>query len=85
MCEARAADVYSQSTARNRSALEILERSLEALGATKGRKSLILVSEGFIYDPNLDEFKRVVAGLAPREHRHLFPDTPRAWRACRSS
>ena len=43
----------------NRTTLHVLERSLEALNATKGRKSLILVSEGFIYDPNLQEFKRV--------------------------
>ena len=35
----------------------MLERVLTSLAATKGRKSVILVSEGFIYDPNLDEFK----------------------------
>ncbi len=56
----RAADVYFQATSRNRITLEAVERALSALIATKGRKSLILVSEGFIYDPNLDEFKRVV-------------------------
>ncbi len=56
----RAADVYFQATARNRITLEAMERALNALVATKGRKSMILVSEGFIYDPNLDEFKRVV-------------------------
>jgi len=55
----RAAEVYSKSTVGNRATLEILERSLEALSATKGRKSLILISEGFIYDPNLKEFKWV--------------------------
>jgi len=57
---ARATDVYFQATARNRITLESLERALSSLISTKGRKSLILVSEGFIYDPNLDEFKRVV-------------------------
>jgi len=55
----RAADVYFQATSRNRITLEVLERSLNALINTKGRKSLILVSEGFIYDPNLDEYKKV--------------------------
>src|SRR5258706_1977607 len=55
----RAADVYFQATSRNRITLEVLERSLNALVNTKGRKSLILVSEGFIYDPNLDEYKKV--------------------------
>jgi VWFA-related protein len=57
---ARATDVYFQATARNRITLEALERALSSLISTKGRKSLILVSEGFIYDPNLDEFKRVI-------------------------
>jgi VWFA-related protein len=55
----RAAEVYAKATVRNRSTLEILERSLEAMNATRGRKALILVSEGFIYDPNLKEFQWV--------------------------
>jgi VWFA-related protein len=55
----RASDVYFQAVTRNRITLEILERALNSLSTSKGRKSLILVSEGFIYDPNLDEFKRV--------------------------
>ena len=57
--ESRAAEVYSQYRVRSRTTLAILERSLEALNATKGRKSLILISAGFIWDPNLEEFKRV--------------------------
>ena len=44
---------------RSRTTLAILQRSLEALNATKGRKSVILISAGFIWDPNLEEFKRV--------------------------
>jgi VWFA-related protein len=56
----RAAEIYYQSVSRNRITLQILERVLTSLAATKGRKSVILVSEGFIYDPNLDEFKTTV-------------------------
>lgn len=56
----RAAEVYFAATSRNRIALEAILRSLNALTGLKGRKSLILVSNGFIYDPNLDEFKRLV-------------------------
>lgn len=56
----RAAEVYFGATARNRITLEALERSLQALVGVQGRKSLILVSEGFIYDPHLDVFKRLV-------------------------
>jgi VWFA-related protein len=58
---ARASDVYFQARTRNRIALETLERVLNGLSVARGRKSVILVSEGFIYDPNLDEFKRVNA------------------------
>jgi VWFA-related protein len=58
--QARASDVYFQSVSRNRITLEILERVLTSLGTAKGRKSVILVSEGFIYDPNLSEFKDAV-------------------------
>jgi VWFA-related protein len=58
----RAAEVYFGAAARNRITLEALERSLKALTGIMGRKSLILVSEGFIYDPQLDVFKRIVDG-----------------------
>jgi VWFA-related protein len=58
--QARASDVYFQSVSRNRITLEILQRVLTSLATAQGRKSVILVSEGFIYDPNLSEFKDVV-------------------------
>jgi VWFA-related protein len=67
----RAAEVYTQSSGRNRKTLDILERSLEALNAAKGRKSLILVSEGFIYDPNLKEL-RAVAQAARRANTAVY-------------
>ena len=57
---ARAAEVYFGAAARNRITLGALERSLQALMGVQGRKSLILVSDGFIYDPQLDLFKRLV-------------------------
>src|SRR5262245_1829080 len=56
----RAAEVYYSAVTKNRLTLETLERILDSLRNAKGRKSMILVSEGFIYDPNLDELKRVV-------------------------
>jgi VWFA-related protein len=58
--QARATDIYFQSVSRNRITLEILQRVLTSLATAQGRKSVILVSEGFIYDPNLSEFKDVV-------------------------
>ena len=56
---AKATELYFQATARINAALEILERALHGLAGAKGRKSVILVSEGFIDDTNLQRFKRV--------------------------
>jgi VWFA-related protein len=56
----RAAEVYYEATVRNRATLEAIERALNGLVEIKGRKSLVLVSEGFIYDPELDVFKRII-------------------------
>ena len=55
----RATEVYYQATTRLRVTLEVVERMLNGLATAKGRKSVILVSEGFIHDINLDEFRRV--------------------------
>jgi VWFA-related protein len=55
----RASEVYYQAMTRVRTTLDTLERALNGLATAKGRKSVILVSEGFIHDLNIDEFKRV--------------------------
>jgi len=55
----RAAEVYFTAMTRLRATLDVCERALNGLAGAKGRKSLILVSEGFIHDINIDEFKRV--------------------------
>jgi VWFA-related protein len=56
----RAAEVYYTATARNRVTLKAIERALNGLVPVKGRKSLVIVSNGFIYDPGLDGFRRIV-------------------------
>jgi hypothetical protein len=58
---ARAREVYFEARTRNQVTLEMLERALNGLASAKGRKSVVLVSEGFIHDPNLEEFRRVNA------------------------
>ena len=55
----RATDVYNQAQARINGTLTVLERALNGLATAKGRKSIILVSEGFIDDTSLQRFKRV--------------------------
>lgn len=56
----RASETYFQALARNRLTLEMVERLLLSMENVRGRKSMLLLSQGFIYDPNIDEFKRVV-------------------------
>ena len=57
--ESRAAAVYSDAVGRNRITMAVLERALDALRTTRGRKSLILVSKGFIHDQETRGFKDV--------------------------
>ena len=55
----KATEVYFMATTRIRATLGVLERAINGLVAAKGRKSVILISEGFVHDINLEEFKRV--------------------------
>ncbi len=75
----KAAWAYATVTARNQVTLGAMERALDALAQHQGRKSLILVSEGFIHDSELEEFRRIAHRLATREHRDLLPEQPAAW------
>jgi VWFA-related protein len=56
----KAAETYYEATSRNHVTLGVIERALASLVRLQGRKSLILVSEGFIYDRYLPEFRRIV-------------------------
>ena len=60
MVETRAAETYRDVRERGTRALATLERALDSLLGAKGRKTLILVSDGFILDTALDGFKQVV-------------------------
>ena len=75
MVRARASETYYQSVARNRITLQVLQRVLTSLAANKGRKSVILVSQGFIYDPNLDEFKGALMASRRSNAAIYFLDT----------
>ena len=56
----RAQDVYQHSVVSNRTTLSGLSRVLDSLGAVRGRKTVILFSEGFIRDTRLDEYDNVI-------------------------
>jgi VWFA-related protein len=55
----RASQVYYEARHRYQLTLDALERAADSLTAARGRKSIILVSEGFIYDPGAEDFKDV--------------------------
>ena len=75
MVRGRASEIYYASVAKNRITLQILNRVLMSLAANKGRKSVILVSQGFIYDPNLDEFKETLISSRRSNAAIYFLDT----------
>jgi VWFA-related protein len=60
MVGSRALEAYRVVRDRGTRALATLERALESLSSAKGRKTLILVSDGFILDTSLDGFKGVI-------------------------
>jgi VWFA-related protein len=57
--KANAAEAYERAAARTRDSLRALERLIETIAAEKGRKSVILVSEGFFLSPRIGEFRDV--------------------------
>lgn len=75
LVQGRASEVYYQATAKNKITLNMMERALAALSGTKGRKSMILVGQGFIFDPNLDEFKNVLQASRRGNCAIYFVDT----------
>ena len=52
--------MYFEAAARNHVTLGAMERALNGLTPVRGRKSVVLVSEGFVYDTQLPEFKRLI-------------------------
>jgi VWFA-related protein len=60
LIQAKAAEVYQAALGRKRATLTALERVAASLALVKGRKSIILVSEGFVHEPQLAEFRDLV-------------------------
>jgi VWFA-related protein len=56
----RAQEVYQMSVVRNRTTLVSLARVLDSMAAVRGRKTLVLFSEGFIRDTRLEEYAAVL-------------------------
>lgn len=56
----RAQEAYQQVVVRNRTTLSTLGRVLDGLGGVRGRKTVILFSEGFIRDPRVGGYDEVI-------------------------
>jgi VWFA-related protein len=57
--EALAADTYLKARERLRQSLGALESAIATLGGRRGRRAVLLASDGFIQDRKLDELDRV--------------------------
>ncbi len=62
----RAREVFELANSRNKITLGAMDRAIQSLSGIKGRKAMILVSQGFVYDVQLSEMKDVV--LDSRRH-----------------
>jgi VWFA-related protein len=62
----RAREVHLLASSRNRITLEVMRRVIESMSDIKGRKAMVLVSQGFVYDVQLKQMKDVT--LASRRH-----------------
>jgi len=60
----KATEAYRNAVSRNEATLKTLERVADALAQGRGRKAVILVSDGFIYDSSLPGFKGVVRAMS---------------------
>jgi hypothetical protein len=57
---ARAQDAYVKAVARRRVTMSVMTRALRALADARGRKAMVLVSQGFVYEPDFAEMKELV-------------------------
>jgi VWFA-related protein len=71
----RAAEAYRLATSRNKITLDVMARALTALAGTAGRKSMVLISQGFVYDPEMEEMKKVVEASLRSNAPVYFIDT----------
>jgi VWFA-related protein len=57
----KAQDVYRQAVERRRITMRVMTKALQALTGIQGRKAMVLVSQGFIHEPDFKEMKELVA------------------------
>jgi VWFA-related protein len=73
--KALARRVYHDATRRNEATLDTLTALLDSLRSVRGRKSVVLVSEGFIKDPELPGYEQVLDASRRANAALYFLDT----------
>jgi VWFA-related protein len=71
----KAAETYLAARTRNRATFGAIERVMAPLADTRDRKAVLLVSEGFVYDPNEAGHRRVVEAARRANAALYFIDT----------
>jgi VWFA-related protein len=71
----KAAETYLAARTRNRSTFGAIERVMRPLADTRDRKAVLLVSEGFVYDPAENGHRRVVEAARRANAALYFIDT----------
>ena len=56
----RAQEAYIKALSRRRITMSVMTRALRALAESRGRKSMVLVSQGFVFEPDFAEMKELV-------------------------
>jgi VWFA-related protein len=72
-----AAEAYERAAGRTRETLRVLERLIETIAREKGRKSIVLVSEGFILSPRIVESRSVTQAAMHANAALYFVDARR--------
>jgi VWFA-related protein len=72
-----AAEAYEHAAGRTRDSLRTLERLIETIAPERGRKSVVLVSEGFILSPRIVEFRNVTQAAMRANAALYFVDARR--------
>jgi VWFA-related protein len=71
----KAAETYLAARTRNRATFGAIERVMAPLAETRDRKAVVLVSEGFVYDPTETGHRRVVEAARRANAALYFIDT----------
>ena len=62
MIRAKAQQMYREAAVNAVASLDVMKRAVAALGTQRGRKAVLVLSEGFVYDSTRTEFKELVRG-----------------------